>query len=228
MAGRPPVAAWLGAVAAVSLSDVTAPGLRIMGAFHPGPADGVPGGHGTLILLGPSAAFWDILRAAPEFAGPDPVDRWSARVIGALAARLGGRALLPFGGPPHLPFLRWAMRSGRAWQSPIGMLVHDETGLMVSYRGAVALPARLEVPGPGRSPCDGCAAPCRGACPVGAFAADGYDTGACHGHLSTPGGDGCLSGGCLARRACPLSAGAGRSAAQSAHHMAHFHPGDPF
>ena len=39
--------------------------------------------------------------------------------------------------------------------------------------------------------------------------------------LDTPAGDACLSGGCLVRRACPASPA--RPAAQSAHHMAHFH-----
>lgn len=199
-----------------------------MGAFHPGADDGVPAGFGTLVMLGPSVDFWDVLKSAPEYSDqpPDPVDRWSARVIGALAAELGGQAFLPFGGPPYAPFLRWAQRTGRAWSSPVGMLVHDTTGLMVSYRGAVAVPARLDIPTPGPMPCEGCDRPCLTACPVGALGPDGYDTSACHAHLNTPDGAACLTGGCLARRACPASAGAGRKSAQSAHHMAYFHPAE--
>lgn len=224
MAGRPARAAGLGAVAAVSLSDVAAPGLRVMGAFCPGPGDDVPAGFGTLVMLGPSEDFWEVLTAAPEFGAPDPVDRWSERVIGAMAKDLGGQAFLPFGGPPYAPFLRWALRTGRAWSSPVGMLVHDTTGLMVSYRGAIALRDRLKIPPPGPRPCDGCDRPCLSACPVGALGPDGYDTDACHRYLDTPAGSACLSGGCLARRVCPASAGAARAAAQSAHHMAYFHP----
>ena len=33
-----------------------------------------------------------------------------------------------------------------------------------------------------------------------------------------------MDNGCRARRACPLSAGADREPAQSAHHMKAFHP----
>ena len=78
-------------------------GWRVLGAFHPGPDDDAPAGCGTLVLLGPDGpGFWTIFRASPEVGdgAPDPLDRWSERVIGALAARLGAAALFPFGGPP--------------------------------------------------------------------------------------------------------------------------------
>jgi epoxyqueuosine reductase len=61
-------------------------------------------------------------------AGPDPIDRWSRRVIGHMACDLGAKALFPFGGPPWHPFIAWAKRSGRAWESPVGFLVHDRAG----------------------------------------------------------------------------------------------------
>ena len=90
-------------------------------------------------IWGPSRRFWDILTTAPEFSAPDhPVDRWSARVITALAEQVRARAIFPFGGPPYAPFPDWARRSGRAWNSPVGMLVHDTAGLLLSYRGALA------------------------------------------------------------------------------------------
>lgn len=196
-----------------------------MGGLHGGADEGLPAGCGTLLLLGPARDFWEVFSASPEAGdgAPDPIDRWSERVISGLARRFGGQALFPFGGPPHRPFLSWALATGRAWVSPVGMLVHDETGLMVSFRGALALPGRLALPAPGRMPCEGCARPCLDACPVGALGAEGYDTAACHGFLDTPAGADCMSAGCRVRRACPASAGAGRLAAQSAHHMAHFH-----
>jgi epoxyqueuosine reductase len=53
-----------------------------------------------------------------------------------MACDLGAKALFPFGGPPWHPFIAWAKRSGRAWESPVGFLVHDQAGLMVSYRAA--------------------------------------------------------------------------------------------
>ena len=105
----------------------------------------------------------------------------------------------------------------------MGLLVHARRGLLVSYRGALALAERLALPPPAARPCDGCAAPCLAACPVGALGAGGYDVPACHGWLDTAcaAGD-CLDGGCAVRRACPVGQGM-RPEAQSAFHMAAFH-----
>ena len=45
-------------------------------------------------------------------------------MIEALARELGGKALFPFGGPPFLPFQRWAQRAEPVHSSPIGLLIH--------------------------------------------------------------------------------------------------------
>lgn len=203
--------------------------LDVFGAFHPGAQDAAPKGTGTVVLLGPDEpGFWDQFRGSPEYndAQPDPLDRWSRRVIAAIANAVGAQALFPFGGPPYRPFIAWAQRSGQAWQSPAGLLVHDSAGLMVSYRGALALPDRLELPAPGPCPCDTCAdRPCLRTCPVNALsAAKGYDVAACHGFLDSAAGNECLTSGCQARRACPVSTQFGRLPAQSAFHMKAFHP----
>ncbi len=194
--------------------------LDIMGGVHEDDS--------TIILLGPSPDFWPLLKQSAEWLDGtrDPVDRWSRRVIGDLADALDARPLFPFGGPPYLPFLRWAMDSGRAWQSPAGMLVHDVAGLMVSYRGALRFSQKLALPPVGRSPCETCAdQPCMTACPVDALsAAQGYDVAACHGFLDTDAGDDCLTQGCKARRACPVSKSFARDPAQSEFHMRYFHP----
>ena len=203
--------------------------LAVLGGFHPGPGDGAPAGTGTLLLLGPAEpGFWRHVRAAPEFGNgaPDPLDRWSRRVIDALAERFGARALYPFGGPPWTPFQAWALRSGRAWESPVRLLVHDTAGLLVSFRGALALTARLALPEPpAAAPCAGCAErPCLTACPAGALDAEGYDVPACRAFLDTPAGSDCMELGCAVRRACPVSRGYARDPAQSAYHMRRFHP----
>jgi hypothetical protein len=210
-----------------SLADVArlagGHGLATLGAFHPGPDDAAP--PGTLVLLGPEGpGFWEVFRAGAEYrdGAADPLNRWSERVIGALAAALGARALFPFGGPPWLPFTAWARRSGEAWESPVGLLVHARLGLFVSYRGALAFPERLALPPPPARPCDACARPCLAACPVGALGAAGYDLAACHGFLDTGPGRDCMERGCAVRRACPVGADA-RPEAQSAFHMAAFH-----
>ena len=192
--------------------------LFLSGALHDGDR--------TILLLSPAEpGFWAHLKTSPEWAdgGPDPVDRWSERVIGALAAAHGGQALFPFGGPPYHPFYQWALASGAFFAAPIRLLVHPEMGLWASLRGAIALPGRMALPAPAANPCTGCPAPCATACPAGAVGRAGYDVPACHAYLNTAEADSCLSGGCLARRACPASASYGRLAEQSAWHMRHFH-----
>ncbi len=202
-----------------------------MGALHPrahcGPDDG-----GTLVLLGTGPDYWPVLTAAPEYrdGAPDPVDRFSTRTITDLAADLGPdvSVVFPFGGPPYAPFIDWALKSGRAFTSLTGMLVHDRVGMMISYRGALRFPHEFAFPAPiGVNPCEACAdQPCTTACPVGALGVDApYDVAACHDYLDTGAGAACMGAGCAARLACPLSDGAGREPEQSALHMRSFHPG---
>ncbi len=202
--------------------------LTVVGGFHPAPGDDCPEDAGTLLLFGPSEpGFWAHFSATPEWrdGSADPLDRWSQRVLNSIAARLAGRAILPSDGPPYAPFYRWALRTGRVWASPVQLLVHDRAGLMVSFRGALALPERLDLPMPPKaSPCETCnGRPCLSACPTGALTVEGYDVPACHAFLDTSGGQDCLSSGCRVRRACPLSQAYGRLPEQSAYHMRLFH-----
>ncbi|KUJ76687.1 ferredoxin [Ruegeria profundi] len=201
-------------------------GLIVMGALHPRLTGAKQLEGGTLILLGAGSAFWPKLKSAPEWLSAHPVDRWSSRVIGELARDLGAEAHFPFGGPPYAPFIDWALKSGRTFSSPVGALVHDTVGMMISFRGALHFAEEFSIPQvTGISPCVTCAAPCAQACPVGALNNHSfYDVGACHSHLSTVEGQTCMTGGCLARLSCPLSKNAGRDPEQSAHHMRAFHP----
>lgn len=206
-----------------------AAGLEIYGALHPGhqPVKGLR--DGTLVLLGTGAAFWPVFTASAEHQDgrPDPIDRWSERVVGGMACALGARAYYPFGGPPYQPFVDWALASGRSFTSPSQMLVHDRVGLLISLRGALHFNQKFDIPPPplAESPCHSCPMrPCLSACPAGALSdSERYDLVACHDHLATAAGSACMTGGCLARLACPLSRGAGRDPAQTAHHMRHFH-----
>lgn len=197
--------------------------LTVLGAFHPEPEHDLP--VGTLVLLGPASGFWAHVTVAPEFVdgASDPIDRWSMRVVSRIAQVAGGDALFPFGEPVR-PFVTWALASGHAWVSPVGLLVHCRAGLMVSYRGAILLGQRLKLPPPPSRPCETCAGrPCLIACPVGALSAKGYALADCHAYLDTPEGQECMTRGCRVRRACPISVGSGRDPAQSAYHMRHFH-----
>ena len=200
--------------------------LALLGICHTVPDDSL--GEGSIVLLGPmEPGFWTHVTAQPEFEDrrQDPLDRWSARVIANLANTCGGEALLPFGTPAR-PFIGWALRSGRAWSSPVGLLVHDLAGLMVSYRGAVLIGEHLALPEPTHTPCDTCAdKPCLSACPVDALSGDGYRIAECRSFLESPAGDQCMSAGCAVRRACPISQTYGRQNAQSAYHMRQFRSG---
>lgn len=165
----------------------------------------------TLVLLGwADGRQWPHFAVAPEAADglPHPLDRWSKRVVDAMAGEFGALALYPFGGPPYWPFQRWAQRGDTVFASPLGIYVHPAHGLWHSYRGALAFTERLDLP-PRReaaNPCQACAnKPCLGTCPVGAFTQAGYDVERCVRHVRSPEGSACRQGGCLARRACPVA-----------------------
>ena len=189
---------------------IAAAGLAFRGVFHPGPDDQAPAGTGTLVLVGfVGSRQWPACASSPEAADgqPNPLDCWSRRVIGGLAYELGAVALFPFGGPPFLPFQRWAQKAEPVAPSPLGILIHPDWGLWHAYRGALAFSDRLELPPPDNrpSPCETCAEkPCLSACPVDAFGPAGYDVPPCVAHISTPAGGDCIDFGCRARRACPV------------------------
>ncbi|HUL08439.1 MAG TPA: hypothetical protein VLV76_19085 [Candidatus Acidoferrum sp.] len=212
---------------------VVAHGLHLRGGFHPTDEDGVPAlpdGQvpATLLLIGNvGGSLWPAFSQSVEAGdgAPDPLNRWTERVIGGIARAVGATPLYPFGGPPYLPFQRWAMRADPVAPSPLGILIHPDYGLWHAYRGALAfaeqlaLPPRAERP----RPCDSCAGrPCLSACPVGAFTAQGYDVPACLVQIASPPGKACMAAGCLARRACPVGSAYGYGEAQAGFHMAAF------
>jgi ferredoxin len=212
---------------------IRATGLTPRGAFHPDPADAVPplaDGRTcrTLVLLGNiGGSLWDSYRLAPEAQDgrPDPMNRWCARVVSALARDFGGRALFPFGEPPYLPFLRWAQKAETLFSSPLGIMIHPDHGLWHAYRGAIALPEVLDLPprAPAANPCDSCAdKPCLTTCPVGAFTTAGYDVAACAAHVAAAAGADCLDLGCRARRACPVAPSGHYRPEQARFHMEAF------
>ncbi len=206
-------------------AKVQATGLGVVGAFHAVDGDGAPEGVATLLLLGPAGpAMWQAFRAAPEASDgrPDPLDRWSRRIVGGLAGRLGGVAVFPFGGPPWHPFQRWAARGEGAVVSPVAMQATGGRGLWASYRGTLGFATRLALPQrPFADPCRGCPAPCRTACPVDAFAGGAYNVSACVAHVLSEAGTACRSG-CLVRLVCPAGAAMELPAGQRAFHMSAF------
>ena len=209
------------------VSRLTVEGLRVTGAFHPEPADGAPAGTGSLCLIGADGdRLWPVFAASPEIAdgAADPLDRWSRRVLGQVAAELDAKALFPFDGPPYPPFPAWGGRAEGARPSPVGMLASGGRGLWISWRGALAFRDRLKIDANARmiDPCLDCPAPCLTACPVGALGPGRYDVPACVAHASAAEGRACREAGCRVRHACPAGAGSAPPTTQLAFHMAAF------
>lgn len=199
-------------------------GLLLRGGFHPEPDEAGLECAGTVLLIGNAgAAMWDAF-APHQDEKPDPLNRWTRKIVAPLAEEFGARALYPFG-EPHWPFQRWARRAETLFPSPLGLLIHPEFGLWHAWRAALLfaailpLPARLRA----RNPCESCAEkPCLSACPVGAFTSSGYDVPACATHLAGQTAS-CSSLGCHARNACPVGRGRRYPEAQIRFHMAAFH-----
>lgn len=203
-------------------------GLTPRGGFHPDGSDNVTGDPGTLVLVGNAGpTMWDAyVRDRAGYAGcANPLDDWIRDRLTGLAEELGATPLFPFGGPPFLPFQRWAQRAEPVYPSPLGLLIHPDHGLWHAYRGALAFPEVIDLPAfdARASPCESCAdKPCLSTCPVGAFGFDGYDVPACVAHLETPAGQDCMELGCRARRACPVEVSAAYAPDQAEFHMGAF------
>ncbi len=207
-------------------------GLTPRGGFYPRPEDEVPdvvAGTScvTLVLVGNAGPeMWRRFGFSPErHLSVDPLNSFSRRLVGDLAKKLDSKALYPFTGPPYLPFLKWAQKAEPVWPSPIGPLIHAEYGLWHAYRGALAFATRIDLP-PMESaerPCDTCAdRPCLTTCPVDAFSESGYDVPRCVAHVDSAAGAQCLTGGCLARRACPVGRRHAYAAEQAEFHTRAF------
>lgn len=186
-------------------------GFLCLGSLENVSLEGSEAGGGLhLALIGSTGpSIWPILVRSPEYGDgqPDPLDRYTRRVLTGIAGRLGCKALFPFEGPPYHPFQQWALACGSFSRSPMGVLAHYDYGPWSGFR-AVFLSRQALAPGtpserPG--PCEACEEkPCIAACPAGALSLEaGYDVPKCRLHLEKDRTPGCWTG-CLARRACPI------------------------
>ena len=208
-------------------------GLALRGGFNAHADDALPplpGGAApaTVLLVGNAGpGMWQAFSGSKEASDglAHPLNRWTRRVVDAVAASAGALALYPFEAVPVWPFQRWAARCEPVHPSPLGLLIHPQYGLWHAYRAAMVLGADLALPAvpPSTSPCQSCASQaCMHSCPVDAFGAGGYKVAACASHLARPEGADCLQRGCLARRACPVGVPYQPSPAQNGFHMQAF------
>ena len=212
-------------------------GFLVLGAVRdvdPGTVSGgVPATGGSdarlhLTLIGSTGpGLWPVFRESPEYLDnrPDPLDRYTLRVLTAIADRVSCRVLFPFEGPPYHPFQQWALKCGGFSQSPLGVLAHRTYGPWAGFR-AVFLSAepfcKTALP-LSDGPCLSCEdKPCLSACPVGAVSlTEGYRVAACRTHLAESRDQDCWSG-CLARRACPYGQQHRHGAETARFHMERF------
>ena len=199
-------------------------GLVLFGGWHPGTDETLPGRPGTALIVGNvGSTIYEHLQASPEFRLPEPLDRWTRRIVEEIAAEVGASAAFPFDGPPFHPFQQWAMRADPRYSiSPLRLLVHTEFGLWTALRAALLFNGSLDLPEmPAvEPPCPTCPGwPCLSACPGGAFVPGRYDAIGCRTQLGTLSGQDCMMGGCLARRACPIGSGPTYSRSHAAFHM---------
>ena len=202
-------------------------GLRLLGDVVTRVGDESELSH--LYLAGNAGGkMWDVFADSPESSDGNahPLDRWTRRVLESLAQEWSARVLFPFDGAPWHPFQQWARLAGCGRASPLGVLMHPRFGVWCGYRGAFVFDAKgqFETVEP-QVPfaCDDCAAkPCLGTCPVDAITGSGLDAARCRSYVLSDAGKECRTGGCLARRACPVAMQWRQNSAQQAFHMAAF------
>ncbi len=217
-------------------------GLHLRGGFYPEAHEAIslPDGSNAAVLWlagNVGSSMWEVFQASPiaHDGLPHPLDRWSRQIGDALAQQFGGFALYPFDGPPlrpHFhPFQQWASRCESLFPSPLMLRMHPQHGLWHAYRFALALPTvdareraayspSAAAMAPDDSPCLRCTEqPCLHACPVQAFDGQQFAVERCREHVRHDADEQCLSGGCLARNACPVAPPLRYSNAQARFHM---------
>ncbi len=174
-------------------------------------------GQKGLLIGNAGSAMWRVFSQSAEYAdgAPDPMNRWTKRVLDVLADETGARVVYPFD-EPYWPFQRIAQKASQSRSSPLGILIHPKYGLWYAFRGLVIFDEVHEFMSQINElvatsedlnhPCATCLdKPCLSACPVGAFTGEQLDVKACFTHLDSANDPDCMQSGCQARCACPIA-----------------------
>jgi hypothetical protein len=195
----------------------------------------LPGARTAMILGCGGAAFERALASAPEAACPeDPVDQYSARVVGDIAALLSDsghdtRALyywdrLDVSGASSADgafadMVALGRAAGLGEPSRLRVLLHPVFGPWLALRALVLTRLGIdatEEARPSLDSCTGCPAPCADACLGSALAAGPLDLAICTAtRLVVPE----CETSCAARHACPIGGGHAYGREAEAHHM---------
>ena len=198
-------------------------GLEIVGTFNPSIDIHQLGEIKTMLMIGPKEPFfWKIFTESREYVDGeiDPLDRWSERILSSIAKEHRIKTYFPFDKDKNWPFYSWALECDEINSSPIKLLVHNEKGLFISFRGALGLNHKIL---PDRQPtavCIGCSKPCENSCPIEAVNSKGYNAKKCIEYISKSKNKECLSG-CLVRKSCPYGSNL-QPSNQSLFHMNSF------
>ena len=196
-------------------------GLAVLGGLKLEPEhcpadDARLAGKYALLIGNQGDAMWQKFSTCKEIADakPDPMNRWTRRVLERITSEIECELRFPFD-KPFWPFQRIAQRASGMAPSPLGILIDPEFGLWHALRGLVvfgdghafaseiaAMSGRV---GNSISPCTTCLEkPCLSACPVGAFDGKTLLVKDCFEHLDSADDPRCMKEGCRARDACPV------------------------
>lgn len=199
-------------------------GMEILGAFHLDRDEALRFAGSEHEIIGLMIAscgqdMWQVFRASAQFGDrlPEPLDRWTKKVLEDIALESGAGLVLPFD-RPYPPFQSWAKRASGICNSPLGVLIHPQYGLWFGLRGVLLVKVIVENQQLDKliqqtkyieSPCDRCIEkPCLSSCPVNAFGDSSLNVKVCYSHLDevtiSKAEPDCLDDGCAARAACPV------------------------
>jgi epoxyqueuosine reductase QueG len=197
-------------------------GLNHLGVADPAAYDAVarpelrasvlhPGTRSVIVVGSGGSALWEAfladLRRDPTGLTHQahPLDHFVAKGLAAAEPVLAGTAhrwiQVAANAPLHLDMRTLSVQAGLGAPSRLGLVLDARYGPWLGLRGACFLDAELPPSPPAPDLCEGCAAPCMGACPGGAFVDGRWDVGRCATFHQVS--DRC-HGICHARLACPV------------------------